>query len=159
MADRGDVRADFGARVTSEMVGEGKPIKVVYPYTVDDFAGQSSVLIIGSGGTERSPLTFAGGKADYLLDVFIFILYAEMDDTGKKLNLDADGNPTWSEADSEAALDLAEQQLGEFIFQRETQKGNGWKSITYNLPTQTSIVPVGGVPYRREWIQLRFSSF
>jgi hypothetical protein len=157
-ASRSEVRAEFRALVANELLGEGKLLQALYGYMVADFKQQSPVMVIASSGTDRRPLTFEGSRPDYLLNVYIFVLYAALDGQDT-LVLGSDGQPVWSEADSEAAADEIERQFGDFLHLKTTQRGRSWQSISYASPTQTELAFVGGKPYRQETIQLRFGCY
>lgn len=161
LPDRSQVRVEFAALLKAALVGEGKLVQALYPYSIGDLAGQSPVVVVGSGGAERKRLTPRTGRAAYVLEVWIFVLYAELDkpnpDGVGPLKLGLDGQPVWDEADSELALDQIEAQVGELL--SSSPRGASWKSVDYAGPSTVDIIPIGGIAYRRELVPLRFEVF
>lgn len=151
---RAAVRDEFASLLLAGLTGNGKPVQAVYQYQVGDFAGQSPVVALGSGGTLRAPLTMRGGHAKFYLEVFIFVLYAALDYEGK-LQLDINGLPIWNEADSQDALDEIERLIAELVDTH--QRGRNWIAVDYAAKSEVDAVAVGGLDYRREVIPLVFS--
>jgi hypothetical protein len=75
VTNRSVVRKEYAALLSSFLVGTGKPVKVVYPYQVGDFKGESPVIVVTSVGTGRASPIVAGTTTFYL-ETHVFILYA-----------------------------------------------------------------------------------
>ena len=156
-ATRKQVREAFAGLLAAELVGDGKPLKAVYAYRVGDFNGQTPVAALGAGGTERTKLTTRGSRKAYLLDLFIFVLYALLDEAGH-LVLDEAQQPVWDEQDAEDMLDLLEEQVGALVDGLGSHRPY-WQSVAYGAPTQPEVVTLGGLPYYLEIVPLRFEVF
>lgn len=162
LPERWEVRAEFAALLSAELVGAGRLAKAVYSYTVKDFGAEMPVLVLGSGGTRRVPFTARGSHPGYLIDLYIFVLYAEIgpdadSGTGELTIVPATGAAIWDEQASEETLDRIESQVRELL--DRNQKGATWKSVTYNGDTTTEIIQVGDASYRRELVPLLFNVF
>jgi hypothetical protein len=155
LADRSAVRAEFAALLTANLTGPGKLAQAVFGYTVKDFGGVMPALVVGSAGTERQPFEKIGSYPYYLIDLWSFVLYADVQENGA-LTLDNLGAPVWDEEDSEAALDALEAGVRQLI--DTGQPGDTWESIEYTGPSHVDIVSVGDASYRRELIPLRFKT-
>lgn len=159
---RWEVRAELAALLRAELVGDGRLAKAVYSYTVKDFGAEMPVLVLGSGGTRRVPFTARGTHPGYLIDLYIFVLYAEIgadaDGGTGELTTDPDtGLAVWDEQASEETLDRIESQVRELL--DRNQRGATWKNVTYNGDTTTEIIQVGDSSYRRELVPLLFSVY
>lgn len=155
LPDRSQLRAALAGLLRS-LTGTSGLVQAVYDHLAGDFDEQSPVIVVGSGGTERRPFTQRGQRSGYRLDVWVFVLYAALDEDGQPL-LDAQGAPAWTEADAQTALDQIEQQIGQLL--STNQRGAGWQAVDYAGQTQVDVVSIGGAAYLREWIPLRFETF
>jgi hypothetical protein len=151
-ATRKQVRKQFGV-LLQDLVTDGV-VQAVYAYPAADFAGQSPVVTLFSGGTGREPLGMMGQRTQrigYELDVYVFTLYAVVDPET--------GAPTlWLEDDAADAQDDIEQAIADIIADHQREV-NYWHGIAYRGPTETDIENIGGQPYLRERIALRFAEF
>jgi hypothetical protein len=109
----------------------------VYADQPTDFSGQSPVVVVASGGSERdgSPRrTFGGPIApSFALDVYVFALAGEanVDDT----------------------LDDLEAAVAQFV--SDVPSAATWSAISYGAATETQFVTVvDGTEYKRERIPL-----
>lgn len=151
---RSTIRAEFATLLENALTGSGQPVQAVYSYTVKDFGQAMPVLVVGGGGTERAPLGgHSGSYPNYLLSLWVFVLYAEVDETGK-LILDVSDQPVWDEQDSEAMLDAIEAAVRVVI--DANQQAASWETIEYAGATSADEITVGDQSYRRELIPLRF---
>jgi hypothetical protein len=109
----------------------------VYPYQVGDFNGQSPVLVVTSGGTERRNLTLRNRIPKYWFDIHVFVLYAEPD-------------ASWGEDDAEDALDNIEQAIATII--DANQQTANWSKIDYDGRSKADSLVIAGTEYRHEVI-------
>lgn len=154
---RRQVREAFASLLAANDVGEGKPVRAVYAHRVGDFAGQTPVRALGSGGTESQPLTTRGTRRVYLIDVFTFVLYALVDDA-ENLVLDAQLQPVWDEQDAEDTLDALDDRLQQLLSGLRANEPY-WKSVSVAGASQTEVVTLGGLAYYLEVTPLRFELF
>lgn len=155
LPDRSQLRQALAGLLNS-LTGTGGLVQAVYDHLAGDIDEQSPVIVVGSGGTERKAFTLRGQRASYRLDVWVFVLYAALDDDGKLL-LDDQGAPAWTEADAAQALDQIEQQIGQLL--STNQRGAYWQAVDYAGQSQVDVVSIGGASYLRECIPLRFETF
>jgi hypothetical protein len=147
LATRAAVRAAFAALLSASLTGSGKPLQAVYAYTVKDFGEMMPVAVVGSAGTERAAFGGHSGSApNFLLDLWIFVLYAEVTTAGVVAG--------WTEQDSEAMLDGIEASVRQLI--DTSQQTDNWETIEYAGATTADLVAVGDQSYRVERIPLRF---
>lgn len=121
------------------LVGPGLLVQAVYDNQVGDFGGQSPVVVVYSGGTQREKMTFEGTKAGFSMIIQTFVLYA--DEAG-----------TWTEADAEDALDDIELVISQAI--QANQGSDYWAKINQNGMSTTGSVEIGGKEYRTERIEV-----
>lgn len=139
---RKEARAHLAGQLAGALVGAGKPAQAVYDYRVGDFQGQSPVVVVSSGGSNRERFTFRGTKPSFELTIHVFVLYA--DEAG-----------TWTEENAEDALDDIEEVIAETL--TANQRTNYWEAISFVEPSQTGSVMVGGKEYRTEVISVRLA--
>lgn len=139
---RKDARKHLATLLAASLVGSGNPAQAVYDCQVGDFGGQSPVVVISSGGSLRERLTGQGMKPKYMLNIHVFVLYA--DESG-----------AWTEAMAEDALDDIEEIAQAVI--AANQSSAYWGALTMTAPSQTGSVMIGGKEYRSEVIGLRVS--
>ena len=135
-ANRETSRDALATLLDTALTGVGNPVQTVYNYQIGDFQGQSPVVVVSSGGTERTPYTFEGDRATFHLNIFVFVLY---DDEGD-----------WGEDDAEDRIDLIEKDIAETL--ESNQRTTNWESIQYSAGTTVDSVEIGGDEYRREVI-------
>lgn len=138
MAGRKDIRAQLQSLLEAGLVGDGKPVQVVYGGQVADFQGQSPVVVIASAGSERRRWTFKGGRALHRFKIFVFVLYK-------------DAEAGWDEEDAEDLLDDIEESIAG-ILDANAGKCDYWQSLTYDAASECAGVPVAGEEYRVETI-------
>lgn len=155
--ERSLVRAELAALLTAGLTGPGHLVKAVFKYAVKDFSAKSPVLVIGSAGTDPKPFTMRGSRPGYLLDLWVFVLYASVDKNGALVTDPATNKPAWTESDSQDTLDLIEAQVRELL--DGNQKGSNWKAVNYAAPSDAQTLSVGDQSYRAELIPLRFETF
>jgi hypothetical protein len=144
------VRSAFAALLSANLAGSGKPLQAVYAYTVKDFGHVMPVAVVGSAGSERVALGgHAGSYPNFLLDLWIFVLYAQVDSAGSPV-------AGWTEQDSEAMLDSIETSVRLLI--DASQQTDSWETIEYAGATTADLIAVGDQSYRRELIPLRFKT-
>jgi hypothetical protein len=150
LATRAAVRTAFAALLTASLTGSGKPLQAVYSYTVKDFGELMPVAVVGSAGTERAAFGgHSGSSPNFLLDLWIFVLYAEVTSAGVV-------TAGWTEQDSEAMLDAIEASVRLLI--DSSQQTDTWETIEYAGATTADLVAVGDQSYRVERIPLRFKT-
>lgn len=137
-SNRKVVRKAFAALLTAELVGSGKPVQAVYDYPAGDFEGQSPVITVTSGSSDRKPFTFQGTIPTFDLFIDVFIVYAEAG---------------WTEAQTEDALDDIELEIANIV--AANQVTANWEALGMPERSQTTYVLIGGKEYRRELIKVR----
>lgn len=135
-SNRETARDALAALLQTVLVGSGLPAQAVYNYQVGDLAGQSPVVVVSSGGSERQRLSFQGSRATFRLNVYVFVVYTDGGD--------------WNEDDAEDRLDLIEKTIAETL--DVSQRTASWESVNYAGETTCDSVEIGGVEYRRETI-------
>lgn len=155
LPNRSAVRAAFAAVLTAGLTGPGQLVQAVYGYTVKDFGAKMPVLVVGSGGTEQA-LRSMDIVPGYLLDLWTFVLYAEVTEDGTLVTMS--NVPVWSEADSELALDAIEAAV-RAVIDRNQSNGENWQAIDYAGASTADIIQVGDQSYRREHTLLRFKTY
>lgn len=143
-SNRRDTRLAWAALLAAELVGDGQPVEVVYSEQTADLGGQSPVICISSGGTERDRLTYKSSHAYYYIDVDVFVLYSA-------------AGEGWTEADAESMLDDIERRIAAIIDAH--QEGAHWHGVEYVSRSTTDYLSIGGVEYKRERIPLRLNVF
>lgn len=140
-SNRETARDALAALIEAAMVGPGLPVQAVYSYLPADFNGQSPVVTVTSAGTLRLPLTVLGGRAQFLLQVDVFVLYN--DQAG------------WTEADAEDRLDLIEATLATLVDANQVYAP--WQALSYAEASSrtTAVTVVGGEAYAWETVRLR----
>ena len=139
-ATRKAVRQQLATLLTAELVTAQSLVQAVYSYRIGDFQGQSPVVVVSSGGSQRIPLTFEGTKPTYQILVHVFVVYSTEDGT-------------WTEEDAENALDDIEEAISGVIAANDALD-NYWISLGVNGKSVADSVEIGGVEYRREIIEL-----
>lgn len=138
MAGRKDIRGHLQTLLQAGLVGEDKPVQVVYGGQIADFQKQSPVVVIASAGTERRRWTFQGGRALHRFTIYVFVLYKD-EDAG------------WDEEDAEDLLDDIEEGIAG-ILEANAGKCDYWQSLAYDGASECAGVPVAGEEYRVETI-------
>lgn len=136
---REGARKAFAALLDTALV-DTNIVESVYDYQVGDFAGAASVIIVTSGGImrERQSLGACWFNA-YILDCYIFTLYADPDSS-------------WTEADAEDKIDDIEAAFADVVM---SGTNSAWDQALYEERSELAVVSVGGVSYRRELIKVR----
>lgn len=102
----------------------------------DDLGGQSPVIIVASGGSDRPRLTMKGTQPKFYLDVYVFVRATD---------------------DADDLLDLAEQQIAEAL--EGSQDAAHWMAIDYAGRTTTRFIqPTDGNEYKLEQIPLQLTA-
>jgi hypothetical protein len=140
-SNRETARDALAALIQTAMVGAGKPVQAVYNYLPADLAGQSPVVTVTSAGSLRLPLTAIGSRAEFLLQVDVFVLYN--DQAG------------WTEAHAEDRLDLIEATLATLV--DANQVSAPWSALSYAEASSrtTAVTVLGGESYAWETMRLR----
>lgn len=129
--------------LTTSLVATLGSVQAVYQYLVADFGGQSPVLVVTSGGTDRQKLAkYTVTHGLIYLDVHVFVLFA-LDDN------------SWTEHNAEDRLDLIEKQITDVLVDNYVYSGY-WQSIEYDQRSEVDPMPikVAGDVYRHERIPL-----
>ncbi|MDR3572861.1 MAG: hypothetical protein P4L50_03285 [Anaerolineaceae bacterium] len=133
-------RQALAALLTSALVGPSGLASQVYDCQPGDFGGQSPVVTVSSGGTQRVNMTFQGTKPTFWLNVHIFVLYATED-------------KTWTEEMAENALDDIEQTIAGVI--EANRHTSSWDFAIQADRSQATSVVIGGLEYRMEVISVQ----
>lgn len=164
MSERWEVRAEFGALLNAELIGNLGLVQVTYSYKAKDSAGLSPAVMLGSGGTRRIPFTTKGGSySAYLINLTIYVMYAEIGPDAEggsgELVTDPDtGLALFDENSSEMKLDQIEAAVLSLI--DRNQRGAAWKSIGLAGDTSTELLTsVGGQSWRGGHVPLLFNVF
>lgn len=141
------VRDALAATLTTALVGSGLPVQAVYNHRAGDFGTLNPVVVVSSGGSDRTrPGTFdQTWDTDVLLDIWVFVLYSEFDDAG---------NVIWSEAESEDRLDLIEKEIMDALID-DYSLGGVCDEVLPAGASQIDDIAIGGKQYRRELITVR----
>ena len=92
--------------------GTPVPVQRVFDGQVEDFGGQSPVIVLASGGTNREQAAVGSMTPTHLINLFVFVLYK-------------DEKGTWSELDAENQLDDLEYEVSQII--AANQVGPYWE--------------------------------
>jgi hypothetical protein len=118
--------------------------EAVYAYKIGNFEGKSPVLAVLSAGTMRTPITFAGLRPTFYLEIHNFVRDA----------IEAQG---WTEEDVENTLDQVEEEIGRAFELNRTSEI--WQAIDYDSPSTIRDVVIAGVPYVEEIIPVKMEVF
>lgn len=132
VASRATARAELQA-LLQQRVTDAASVPSTQP---DDFGGQSPVVVVASGGSDRQRLTLRGTQPKFYLDVYVFVRATDTAD---------------------AMLDLIEQEIAQAI--EGAQDAASWMAIDYaGRSTTTFIQPVDGTEYKMERIPLQLTA-
>jgi hypothetical protein len=137
--NRETVRDAFVALMTTELVGDGKPVQALYGYQAGDFQGQSPVVIVASAGSEREKFSLKAQRSLLYLNIFTFVLYSDQD--------------TWGEDDAEDRIDLIEKEIADLV--RDNRTTANWIDLQLDGRSNLSSLMVGGQEYRLETMTVR----
>lgn len=136
MTSRSTLRTALAALLQAALVGTGKAAQAVYSYPIGDFQGQSPVVVVESGGSERRQMTHGSQGSRFFLTIYIFVLYSDQS--------------TFQEDDAETALDSIETTIAETLAANRATAN--WGFIDFGERSRTDYVAEAGVLYRRETI-------
>lgn len=138
---RETARDALAALLDTALVGAGLPAQAVYGYQIGDFEGQSPVVVVSSGPSERIVAGMAGcWFTTHTLFVHVFVLYSD--------------EGSWGEDDAEDALDTIEASIADVVL--ANQRTAAWDNLRYGEPTLPGAVEIAGVEYRTEAITLQY---
>lgn len=137
-------RAQARTTLAQELESAMSTAQVVYDHMRSDFAGQSPVVRVMSGGSERRRFTTQGGRGDLLLMVQIWVLSVSPADN-------------WTEADAENALDQLEWELAQYI--DSNRRSEVWQALDFDGRSRVEVVRLEGKPYLIEDIPLVMKVF
>jgi len=143
MKTRAEVREELQTVLTAALVGTGLPVAVVYKSQVDDFAGQSPVVGVFSGGSERKRLTRTTWAVTYYYLIMTRVLFE-----------DPTAGATWGADEAEDAIDDIERRIAEVLLEKMIVHEPFWKHVGYTGRTQTTAEVIGGAEYRGEGIEI-----
>lgn len=137
---RKEVREHLAGLLSAAMVPN--IVAEVYPYQVADLGGQTPVICISSGGSDR--VKPANSQVGFILRLQTFVLY---------------GNKgTWTEELAEDRLDLIEKTVDQTL--AANLRTDYWQYIAYNGESVPDYVVMDdGLEYRRESTPLRVEVF
>lgn len=137
MSARSDARQALADLITANL----DMLAAVYSYQKTDLQGQTPVVAITSGGSNRQPLTSRGSSATYTLDVHLFVLHR-------------DPAANWDEEQAEALLDEIEAALGALL-DANRRNPPAWQRISYSGPSNASeTITLNGQVYLHEVVSL-----
>ncbi len=149
--NRKDYREVVADELEALLVGSGKPLQALYGYAAPTFNRQSPVATVESVSSGRDDRTDANiDTSDLFIGVMLFAEYA-------------DAQEAYYSADSEDALDDAEQIVAQWVFDNRSRNpapnatGATWIDLSYVTRTEKANVLIGGITYRHEQIILRFT--
>jgi hypothetical protein len=135
--NREAVRDALASLLETALVGDGLPVQAVYNYQAADFGTNNPVVVVSGDGVARPPFTHQGNKADFYLNIHIFVLYSD--------------DASWTEADAEDRLDQIEYTIADTLEANRKYVGY-WNNILYEGRSTTGSVMIGGDEYRFELI-------
>ena len=135
------------ALLETALVGTELPAQAVYNYQIGDFAGQSPVVTVSSGGSLRSRRTITNTNWDnvFYLNVHVFVLYAEPD------------NVNWTDAHAEDALDDIERRIADVLMINRSTAN--WDVINYAGRSNRISIDIGGDEYSTEIIPTQVEKY
>ena len=142
-ASRKTARDALTALLSDALVGTGLPVQAIYGYQKGDFDGQSPVVLVLSGGSEREPfaLNATHWENEFVFEVLVFVA-------------DADGS-SWTDEDVENKVDEIEAIIAATV--ASNRKTTNWSMLDYAEKTAVSSVTIAGNPYKMEVIPLKVS--
>ncbi len=151
LTGRDMVRAALQNLHTNALVA-GNVVAAAYDRMVTDFQGQSPVVVIGHGTSERERTTFKspcgggieGWKHTFRFDIFLFVKYS--DEAG-----------SWTDAQAEVKLDQTETADADLV--AENNDTADWDGLNYDDPSEAGVAVVSGWGYKRERIPVRIEVF
>jgi hypothetical protein len=141
---RDEVRIEFANRVRDRVVTSAQLAQAVYDHQIGSFGTENPVILVTAGGTGRPPMTLRGTRAEFYIELHIFVLYALEDGT-------------WTEAQSETRLDRIEAEIGAML--TDPLSSPLWSEIDYYGRTIVEPVQIGGAWYRYEIVPLVIRKF
>lgn len=141
---RDQVRIEWANRVRAHLVTTVQLVQTVYEYQVGNFGTENPVIIVTAGGTGRPPMTIKGVRAEFYIELHVFVLYALEDGS-------------WNESQSETRLDLIEKEVGAML--TDPQSSIYWNEVDYFGRSIIEPIQIGGQWYRYEIIPLIFRRF
>lgn len=118
--------------------------QAVYAYTPAKFSGQSPVVCVASGGSERTRAHVGTNTWDtwVYLTLFVFVLYAELP------------GGTWTRQNAEDRLDALEQAIADAVMTYKSDAGY-WDGLYFAAPSRIEGPVVIGDAYLLETFQLK----
>lgn len=139
MSAREDARKALAVLFASELVGNGQPVNAVYNHMPATFNAKSPVIVVSSGGSACSKLTFTSVKSAFRVMLTLFVAYPAAGDAQ-------------AEHEVETLLDELEERISDIVHTHN--KTDQWKALSYADISTVSSVLIGGKEYRREVIPL-----
>lgn len=146
-ASRKQIRERMAALLTS-----GVPsAQAIFDHQPGTFEGQSPVITVSSGGSDRSRMTFRGGQSTFTIDLYLFVRVAEA------------GNAAYTQAQAEDLLDDCEHAIATVVESNQVDDtgpdATHWQAVAYAGRSNTVFVVVDGKEYKREHIPLIITVF
>jgi len=139
MISRKDTRGQLRTLLTTALVdGDPRLVQSIYDFQNQEFEGESPVVLIYSGGSNRPQATLVGHGTEMHIWVDVFV------------SLTADG--AYTEEDAEDRLDDIEAEVAGVV-EANANTAN-WRNLRYQDVSTVFDVKIGGVPYIRELIPL-----
>lgn len=126
------------------VTGLGGAVARVYEYGISSFGDESPVVVIMSDGSERYTDGIPTGYGKIHLVVYVFVLYAYVDQSGAVV---------WSEKDAEDKLDELEAAICDTLSSLTPDVGDVIEKIEFG-PSRVDIVKLDNCLYRQERIPL-----
>jgi hypothetical protein len=137
--NRETVRDAFVALLSTELVGDGKPVQAVFGYQTGSFGTKTPVVVVSSAGSEREKFALKAQRSLLYFNVFVFVLYSDQG--------------TWGEDDAEDRIDLIEKEIADLV--RDNRKTANWTDLQLEGRSNLDSMPIGGEEYRREVVTVR----
>lgn len=143
VANRKTIRQALASLLSTALVGTGKPAQALYDYRASDFGGQTPVIVVSSGGTNRAKQAQTTRVSSFVnLDIDVFTLYAE---------------ESWTEENSEDKQDDLEKAIADVLMDNDTN--DTWAQLSFNGDSVLDFNVVGGKMYRQETIPVRIQLY
>jgi len=132
------VRDKLATLLAAALVGTGLPVKTVSASKVENLKGNTPLVVVLSGGSDRQRETFQGSRAAFRLMIQTWVRQT------------ASG---WTQAQAEDAMDTIESLIAGVV--EENQGTDDWETLDYDGESTMFEASVAGVPYYVESVGVR----
>lgn len=102
--NRSTIRAWLATYLEGKLVGSGLPVKTVTDSKVSDLVGNTPLVAVLSGGSERAPMTFQGPSTTFYLSVQVWVRQS---------------GSGWTASQAEDALDNIEHSIASAYYESD----------------------------------------